>query len=150
MADLLRRGTEAMAQLSNEQINWRPNEESNSIANLVIHLEGNLQHFVEAEIGGDRSRRDRNYEFNAREPMSPEEAVNRLTGAVERTRAIMAELAPDRLTEMVPFVNRQVTIQELLLILTTHLGEHIGQVLYNAKLLKGGEYRVVSFPHKKA
>lgn len=28
-------------QLSDEDINWRPNEESNSISNLVIHIAGN-------------------------------------------------------------------------------------------------------------
>lgn len=150
MADLLRRATEAMAQLNDEQINWRPNEDSNSIANLVIHLEGNLQHYVEAEIGGDESRRNRDDEFNARETMSREQAVSRLTGAVERARTVMVGLTPERLADVLPFLNRQVTVLELLLTLTTHLGEHVGQILYIAKLLRGGEYKVVSIPHKKA
>lgn len=150
MADLTRRAVQAIHQLSDEQINWRPNEESNSIANLVLHLEGNLQHFVEAEIGGAPSRRNRDLEFNSREPMSREEAAARLTAAVERAQAVIAGLSEERLGEMVPFVGRQVTILELLLILTTHLGEHVGQILYIAKMLLGERFQTVSFPHRKA
>lgn len=150
MADLLRRATLAMEQLNDEGINWRPNGESNSIANLVIHLEGNLQHFVEAGIGGAQSRRNRDLEFNSREAMTPAQAAARLSEAVGRADAVLAGLAPERLSEMVPFGNRQVTILELLLIITVHLGEHAGQLLYIAKALQGEGYQVVSIPHKKA
>ncbi len=150
MADLLRRATQAMGQMSDEEIHWRPNEESNSVANLVIHLEGNLQHFVEAGIGGDQSRRDRDMEFNSREFLTGSQAIERLTGAVERASAVLERLDPARLAEMTPFTNRQVTILELLLILTTHLGEHVGQILYIAKWQKGEGFQSVSFPHKRA
>lgn len=150
MADLLRRATQAMAQLSDEEINWRPNEESNSVANLVIHLEGNLHHFVEAGVGGAKSRRNRDAEFNSREFISQEAAAERLRQAIARTDAVLAELTPERMDEMVAWNNREVPIRELLLILTVHLGEHVGQILYIAKLCRGGAYEMVSLAHKPA
>lgn len=149
-AEMLRRATQAMEQLSDEQINWRPNEESNSIGNLVIHLEGNLRHFVESRIGGLAFQRDRDNEFNSRELLTQELAINRLQAAVQRTDAVLANLDPGRLEEMVTWTNdRQVPLRELLLILTTHLGEHVGQILYIAKLHRGAGYQVVSVPHRR-
>jgi uncharacterized damage-inducible protein DinB len=150
MADALRRAVRAMEQVSDAQINWRPNEASNSIANLVIHLEGNLQHFVEAGIGGAQSRRNRDYEFNSREFLTRAEAIARLSGAVERACAVLERLAPERLDEMIPWTGGQVTILELLLILTAHLCEHVGQILYIAKALQGDGFQAVSVPHKRA
>ncbi|MFZ5817902.1 MAG: DinB family protein [Bacillota bacterium] len=150
MADLLRRARLAMEQLSDEEINWRPNELSNSIANLVIHLEGNLQHFVEARVGGAESRRNRDAEFNSREFMTRAQAVERLSAAVERADAVLARLAPERLGELSELNGRQVSHLELLLIITVHLGEHVGQILYIAKALRGEGYQVVLNPHRRA
>lgn len=150
MSDLLQRATRAMEQLNDEQVNWRPNVASNSIANLVIHLEGNLQHFVEAGIGGDQSRRNRDLEFNSREPMSVAQAVERLSGAVQRADAVLSRLSPERLGERVGWNSREISLEELLLIITVqHLGEHVGQILFIAKVLRGDGYQVVSIPHKK-
>ncbi|HEV2722606.1 MAG TPA: DUF1572 family protein, partial [Thermoanaerobaculia bacterium] len=38
--------------LDDEQIWWRPNETSNSIGNIVIHLSGSLNHYLNKQIGG--------------------------------------------------------------------------------------------------
>lgn len=150
MTDLLQRATKAMAQMSDAEINWRPNEESNSVANLVIHLEGNLQHFVEAGIGGAESRRNRDMEFNSREFLTREAATERLRQAIERTDAVLAALTPERMDETVPWNKRDLPIRELILILTVHLGEHVGQILYIAKLCRGGEYQMASIAHTPA
>jgi len=39
-------------QLDDEQIWWRPNETSNSVGNLVLHLSGSLNHYLNHLIGG--------------------------------------------------------------------------------------------------
>jgi hypothetical protein len=36
----LKRAIECIAQLNDEDINWRPNRESNSIAQLILHMAG--------------------------------------------------------------------------------------------------------------
>lgn len=149
MTNLLSRATRALSQLSEEQINWRPNEASNSIANLVIHLEGNLQHFIEAGLGGAASRRNRDLEFNSREAMTSAQAIERLTGAVERARTVLAGVAPEQLTATIPWNGRELSVPELVMILTVHLGEHVGQMLYIAKALQGDGYQVVSIPHTR-
>src|SRR5436305_532612 len=57
---------ECLAKLDDEQIWWRPNESSNSIGNLVIHLSGSLNHYLNRGIGGIEYNRDREAEFAER------------------------------------------------------------------------------------
>jgi hypothetical protein len=59
---------QAVAPLAEEQLWWRPNEGSNSIANLLAHLHGNLSQWVLAGLGGEPFERHRDAEFAARGP----------------------------------------------------------------------------------
>src|ERR1051325_9000981 len=56
----------ALEPLSDEQIWWRPNESSNSIGNLVLHLSGSLDYYLNRNLGGLDFTRDRPGEFNER------------------------------------------------------------------------------------
>jgi hypothetical protein len=47
-AEIKNRMTAVIGQLSGEDINWRPDAESNNIANLVLHIAGNILQRVEA------------------------------------------------------------------------------------------------------
>ena len=49
--------------LTEEQIWYRPNAQSNSIGNLVLHLAGNLTQWVMDGIGGKTFKRVRQAEF---------------------------------------------------------------------------------------
>src|SRR5438552_4022352 len=46
-------------ELSEEQLWWRPNEESNSVGNLVLHVRGAVLHFLCRGVGGFEYERDR-------------------------------------------------------------------------------------------
>lgn len=54
-------------QLSDEELNWRPNESSNSISNLIIHIEGNIGERISKGINKKDYTRHRDKEF---EPIS--------------------------------------------------------------------------------
>src|SRR4029450_1506676 len=47
-----------VAQLSDEQLWWRPRPDMNSIANLMLHLAGNLRQWIISGIGGAPDVRD--------------------------------------------------------------------------------------------
>jgi hypothetical protein len=69
--DMLRKGwhkiEHCVAQLDDEQIWWRPRPEispqMNSIANLMLHLSGNMRQWIIAGVGGSKDIRNR--------PLSP-------------------------------------------------------------------------------
>ena len=58
--DFLPKIERCVALLSDEQIWWRPNEESNSIGNLLLHLSGNARQWIVCGLGaasdGSQSR----------------------------------------------------------------------------------------------
>src|SRR5688572_1029663 len=58
-------GEKAIAQLSDEHINWKPNEASNSVALIVHHLSGNmLSRFTDfLTSDGEKPWRNREAEF---------------------------------------------------------------------------------------
>ena len=147
--DLRKRAAEAIAQLGDDDVNWRPNEESNSIANLVVHMAGNIGQRLTAGIGGAPDVRDRDAEFNTRERVTRGRVLGLLNESFGAADKILAGLTPERLNDSQQVRDRQVTLLEVMFGMPTHLSEHVGQILYIAKLRLGPAYRVLSVPHKK-
>jgi len=56
---------ECVAQLSDQQVWWRPNDASNSIGNLLLHLNGNVRQWLVDSFNKDEDKRDRPAEFAA-------------------------------------------------------------------------------------
>ena len=52
--------------LGEDDLWWRPHEQSNAVGNLVLHVAGSNRHFLEHVIGGAPGVRDRDAEFGAR------------------------------------------------------------------------------------
>ena len=69
-------------QLSDDQLNWRPFEAQNSIANVILHLCGNLRQWIVAGLGGAPDERNRPAEFSEG-PVPKEELVRNLAAVVE-------------------------------------------------------------------
>src|SRR4051795_10801532 len=56
----------AVATMSDDQLWWRPNETSNSVANILIHLTGSINHYLNFFVGKIEYERDRDGEFAER------------------------------------------------------------------------------------
>jgi uncharacterized damage-inducible protein DinB len=126
----------AVEQLDEADLWWRPNEQSNSIGNLMLHLAGNIRQWVVSGIGGAPDRRDRDAEFDRREPLTRAQLLATLTAAVQDADAALAGSA-DRLGEHRPVQGRDVTGFEVIYHVVEHFAMHTGQILYIAKLRSG-------------
>src|SRR5882762_3970699 len=76
--------------LTDEQIWWRPNSESNSIGNLLLHLSGNARQWIMCGLGVEVDGRQRQTEFDERGPIPRDELLSRLRATV---RAVDSTLA---------------------------------------------------------
>ncbi|HKG81524.1 MAG TPA: DUF1572 family protein, partial [Pyrinomonadaceae bacterium] len=76
MGDYLPKIERCLEKLTDEQIWWRANEESNSIGNLVLHLCGNARQWIVMGVGSQAGTRDRDAEFEQRELISRTELLN--------------------------------------------------------------------------
>jgi uncharacterized damage-inducible protein DinB len=134
--DLNKLKTELLAYKSEEAV-WKTEAAiSNSAGNLALHLIGNLNAFIGAEIGKTGYIRNRPLEFSAK--FVPRE---QLVADIEATIEVIKNALPllteeDYKAEYPILVFAEKTSTEYFLIhLTVHLGYHLGQVNYHRRLL---------------
>src|SRR4051794_41015373 len=84
---------ELAADLDNRAFWARPLDPGNSIGHLVLHLTGNLHHFVGAQLGGTGYVRDRPREFTETEVPEKDAALAGLDEAVATFRRVVEGLA---------------------------------------------------------
>jgi Protein of unknown function (DUF1572) len=144
-------GEGAMAQLSDEEVMRKPNEASNSIALIVHHISGNMlsrwTDFLTTD--GEKPWRDRDAEF---EVGYPSKAA--MMDAWEKGWACLfnalAGLKGDDLLKIVYIRNEGQTVMETIQRQLAHYPHHVGQILYQAKALKGDTFQSLSIPKGKS
>ena len=128
----------AVETLDEEQVWWRPNEESNSVGNLVLHLTGSLNHFLNRNIGGMAYTRDREAEFAERRTIPKAELMAMFDDMVARAERTFDGLTPERLNDPSPEPWMCSIVLEDLLNVSIHLASHASQIVWIAKMLNGG------------
>jgi uncharacterized damage-inducible protein DinB len=131
--------------LSDPDLWWRPNEASNSIGNLMLHLSGNVRQWIVSGVGGAPDRRERAREFSERDPLPRAELIESLTRAVREADAVMAGVSRSDLSESRRIQGREVTVLEAIYHVVEHFSTHLGQILMIAKQRGGkdlGFYRI--------
>jgi hypothetical protein len=122
--------------LTEEQVWWRPNEASNSIGNLMLHLNGNVRQWLVASFNRQKDHRDRPAEFSERGGISAAALVERLGATMDEARAVLARLTPDDLVARYDVQGyHDITGLENVYQVVEHFGMHYGQIVYITKLL---------------
>lgn len=124
----------ALGSFDEEDLWWRPNEASNSVGNLLIHLAGNVRQWVVHGLGGATDERQRAAEFARRSGMGPEEAFGVLMDAVQAADAVLARLDPEVLGRSLRIQGVETTGLRAIYHVVEHFSMHTGQILYVAKL----------------
>jgi uncharacterized damage-inducible protein DinB len=131
----------AVQNLDDDAFWWRPAAGTNSAANLVIHLTGNLSLWVLKSIGGEEFERHRAAEFAADRSAGKDELVAGLAAVVESSCAVLGALSDDDL-------GRELDVQGYVCDAFTatfhaveHMSYHTGQIIWIAKqaLARRGE-----------
>jgi len=132
----LRQIDKCLALLTPEQAWNRPNEVSNSIGNLLLHLNGNVRKRILDTVAGEPFDRDRDAEFATRSG-SVDDAQTILQATVEQARTIIRELPPQRLVDRVDVMGTDTSVIALVSHVVEHFQLHVGQVISQTKLLTG-------------
>src|SRR5579871_6865782 len=78
--------------LTDEQIWWRPNEATNSIGNLLLHLNGNVRQWLVGSFDRLADTRDRPREFAARDKIGASPLLATLDATMQQASVILARL----------------------------------------------------------
>lgn len=136
---------QCLDRLTEDQIWWRPQETSNSIGNLLLHLNGNVRQWILAPLGGLSHQRNRAAEFAERQPIASRALRDQLEATLREMDQILREIEPMTLQRIHTIQNYEnITGLEAIYHVVEHFGFHYGQIVYITKLLTGhdlGFYR---------
>jgi uncharacterized damage-inducible protein DinB len=120
--------------LLDDRVVWaRPNEASNSIGNLMLHLAGNVRQWIVSGIGGEPDVRDRQSEFDQREPIATTALIDRLEQAISDVDRVLASVTPADLHSRRTIQANDVTVLEAIYHVVEHFSMHTGQIILLAK-----------------
>jgi hypothetical protein len=123
--------------LTDEQVWWRPNLASNSIGNLILHLNGNVRQWLVDSFNGADDRRNRPAEFAAQELMPGSALLDKLGATLKEASDVLARLAEADLLARYEIQGYSVSGLDAVYQVVEHFGLHHGQILYITKSLNG-------------
>ena len=128
----------ALAAVDDEQIWWRPNDSSNSIGNLILHLNGSLNLYLNRNMGGLAYERDRPAEFAERRIIPRDELLRAFDSMVANAEATFEGLDERSLSAPSPEPEKYQLLVEDLISVAVHVATHTGQIVWIAKMLREG------------
>lgn len=120
--------------LDEENVWWRANAESNSIGNLILHLDGSTRMWVLGVAGGRRVVRDRDAEFSERGPLAKSALLARLRSTLAEVDEVLGMLTDELMLERRPSSKGEVTVLWAVLHAVEHFAMHTGQIILLTKL----------------
>jgi len=127
--------------LTDEQIWWRANPQSNSIGNLLLHLSGNVRQWIVCGIGAAADHRDRDSEFAQRNTIPRDELLGGLKQTLKEADAALASFDADQLLERHSIQGCDVTALAAIFHVVEHFSMHAGQIVLLTKILSGQDLR---------
>ena len=130
--------------LTDEQVWWRPNEASNSIGNLILHLNGNVRQWLVSSFNRLEDTRDRPAEFSERHMIPATALLEKLGATMQDASAVLARLAEADLLATFQIQGYMVNGLGAVYQVVEHFGMHYGQIVFITKLVRArdlGFYR---------
>jgi uncharacterized damage-inducible protein DinB len=118
-----------------DRVWWRPNEHSNSVGNLVLHLAGNARQWIVSGVGGAPDRRQRDGEFAAREGGTAADLADHLERTLSEVDAVLATMRPGQLAEPRAIQGRETTVFNAIYHAVEHFSTHTGQIVLLGKMV---------------
>src|SRR5262245_59955905 len=123
--------------VSTENLWWRANPQSNSIGNLILHLNGNVRQWVISGLGGEIDVRKRQREFEARAGADGPQLLRDLRATVEEADRVLTTVDPSTLLDRRSIQSYDVTTMGAIYAVVEHFSMHTGQIILLAKTFKG-------------
>ncbi len=140
-------GDKTFEQLSEEQLFWQYNADSNSIAIIVKHLGGNMlsrwTDFLEAD--GEKAWRNRETEF-AQTIQNRAELIQKWEEGWQCLFQALDQVNSDNLEQLIYIRNQGHTVMEAINRQLAHYAYHVGQIVFIGKMLKGQQWQSLSIP----
>lgn len=136
----------AFDQLSDKELLWTPDSETNSVAVIVQHLHGNMlsrwTDFLTTD--GEKDWRERDREFMPVEMIDRYELFQQWEEGWACVFHALQSIPPDEILNKITIRGEEHTVIEAVHRQISHYGYHIGQIIQIAKLRKGAWWKCLS------
>jgi len=122
--------------LTEKEMWHRPNNNSNSIGNLIIHLCGNISQYIISSLGEKTDKRNRNLEFSTDGGLTKIELIQNLQSVVAKASEIISDIDVNKLTKIYSVQGFDLTGIGIIIHVVEHYSYHTGQISFYTKLLK--------------
>jgi uncharacterized damage-inducible protein DinB len=146
LSDFVPKIERCLERLGDDDIWWRPNEASNSIGNLVLHLCGNVTMWLIGGVGGRPFERNRQQEFDERRRIPAAELLGRLRTVIEQADEVLLSLDDRSLMGRRRIQSYDVTVLEAVYHVVEHFGMHTGQIILLSKARTGEDLKLWEQP----
>ena len=143
--DYLPKIERCLEKLTDEQIWWRSNEESNSIGNLILHLCGNARQWIISGVGSQPDTRLRDAEFAQRESIPRNDLLDLLRSTLAEIDTALRSLDASTVLERRKIQEHDVDILEAIFHVTEHFSMHTGQIIMLTKMLTASDLHFYNF-----
>ena len=144
-------GDKTISQLSEEDIHWKLNDASNSIAIIAKHLSGNMisrwSDFLTSD--GDKPSRNRDHEFED-DISSKQEMITIWDEGWNTLLGTLNGLENQDLLKHITIRGEKHTVLEAIERQMAHYAYHVGQIVYIGKQLKDENWETLSIPKGKS
>ncbi|MCA1592609.1 MAG: DUF1572 domain-containing protein [Acidobacteria bacterium] len=128
--------------LTGEDVWWRANAESNSIGNLLLHLDGSTRMWIVSGVGNAPDHRQRQQEFDERSLIPRAELLARLTATLAEVDAVLAQADASAMLERRQVRGHDYTMLEIIFHAVEHFAMHTGQIIMLAKMRAGRDLKL--------
>lgn len=117
----------------------RPNDSSNSIGNLLIHLTGNVTEWILGGVGGQTISRYRAGEFAQKAGRDAQALLDDLEAVLAKADSVLARLKPEDLARSIVIQGRETTVLGAVYHVVEHFAMHTGQIVLLTKMYAPGK-----------
>jgi uncharacterized damage-inducible protein DinB len=123
-------------ELEEAEVWKRPNNASNSVGNLILHLCGNITQYIISSLGGADDKRERDFEFSVDGGYSKSDLIDKLTLTIEKAITVIKNMDGDGLLRKRHVQGFQLSGMGNIIHVTEHYSYHTGQIIFLTKLLR--------------
>ena len=125
-----------LAELTEDEVWARPNDASNSIGNMILHLCGNIRQYAISSLGGIPDVRQRDEEFAAKGGYTRQELLDKLSATVSEAIDTIRNADEESLLKVRSVQGFDLSGIGIIIHVTEHYSYHTGQIAFWTKLLK--------------
>ena len=136
MEESITRIKKCFSEINEKEVWQKPNEASNSMGNLILHLCGNITQYIISSLGEKRDNRDRDLEFSSKGGFSKQQLIDKLSIVVIQSINIINGTSDSEMLRTRQVQAYQLSGMGIIIHVVEHFSYHTGQIAFWTKQLR--------------